>query len=779
MATITTEEAQKKKDTDCVYFLASPLTCKKGNECEFRHSESARNNPRDCWYWLSGSCLNANCAFRHPPLEALPEVESAAGARSRVPCYYFNLGYCAKGDKCPFMHSLPIAPVTENIVKGLKPNASKTEPLDSQTSANKGNGLIACKGSLEFSEAPSDAPLQRPNQEVKDIAVPAENTIIEGSDSSMPARSRSHYNTSLDRPKQLAVLNGRINEVHSSDKYLHQDAQQVEEEPLCESQPGDDGLGQEASGEEHVHDGSESEEMWEESSFDVLVDDGGTDQLIYADDLDYINQYDALVELAGSADGFVDFDYDHVGAYGQYYDAEYDLTGYDAYEQQLIYEQLGSYDPEEGMQSVVDFNNRQGQGILPRDRRAVSFDGEVRPPNFGSNDLRNHIVKRRRAEKTQKYGDDGNRRRRQGNGPYHNRRHQDGHFKQQEGSARRHMSPQSGSRSHRQYFGRGEPSGGRQFHGRYVEPSGIKRPFRDMVSDHEEMCVERSSSKKFKGTNDVFRFRGRKERARPALTAVDEALGSRGYPLNKKMESRKEDSSFAGPKSLAQIKAEKLKASTEACPIGQLESGTEINGSFDAFSRNHRSQIRGKTPQQFCKEPGFKDSGRSSKPLRSTDSDFEGPKPLSVILKQKRRGEIEPECRDQRYETSDGVRVVSKSSSYSAITRDPPSNVPLHDANFSTFQDSNKSSIAESVDYDHRSFRERRSELQNMVSLTAFPTNSTGRDHADVHSSKVGRDIDSNFVTEDGMDMEDSVMEDVDFDDEEDDFAKKLGGFFS
>ena len=37
-----------------------------GADCEYRHSEIARLNPRDCWYWLSGDCVNPTCAFRHP-----------------------------------------------------------------------------------------------------------------------------------------------------------------------------------------------------------------------------------------------------------------------------------------------------------------------------------------------------------------------------------------------------------------------------------------------------------------------------------------------------------------------------------------------------------------------------------------------------------------------------------------------------------------------------------------------------------------------------------------
>ncbi|CAI8584122.1 unnamed protein product [Vicia faba] len=37
-----------------------------GVECDYRHNEIVRLNPRDCWYWLSVNCLNLTCAFRHP-----------------------------------------------------------------------------------------------------------------------------------------------------------------------------------------------------------------------------------------------------------------------------------------------------------------------------------------------------------------------------------------------------------------------------------------------------------------------------------------------------------------------------------------------------------------------------------------------------------------------------------------------------------------------------------------------------------------------------------------
>ncbi|CAN6245496.1 unnamed protein product [Urochloa humidicola] len=118
------EEARRRRSTDCIYFLASPLTCKKGGDCEFRHSDAARMNPRDCWYWFNGNCANPKCSFRHPPLDNLlgapttprapqqpaPQVSVPAQAhgsipaKQGVPCYYFQKGMCAKGDRCAFSH---------------------------------------------------------------------------------------------------------------------------------------------------------------------------------------------------------------------------------------------------------------------------------------------------------------------------------------------------------------------------------------------------------------------------------------------------------------------------------------------------------------------------------------------------------------------------------------------------------------------------------------------------------------------------------------------------
>ncbi|KAI7746945.1 hypothetical protein M8C21_005918 [Ambrosia artemisiifolia] len=130
LAPLTEEEEFLKRNTDCVYFLASPLTCKKGSECEYRHSDIARVNPRDCYYWLNGNCLNPKCAFRHPPLDGLlgAEVPGPVGpavpqapVKQGVACIFFQKGYCLKGHFCPFLHGPP------NVVNnsGVQPTPPK------------------------------------------------------------------------------------------------------------------------------------------------------------------------------------------------------------------------------------------------------------------------------------------------------------------------------------------------------------------------------------------------------------------------------------------------------------------------------------------------------------------------------------------------------------------------------------------------------------------------------------------------------------------------------
>ncbi|MFS8027862.1 putative transcription factor C3H family [Helianthus anomalus] len=169
-STAPEEDELLKRNTDCVYFLASPLTCKKGSECEYRHSDIARVNPRDCWYWLNGNCLNPKCAFRHPPLDGLlgsdvstpkgpPAPAPYATPKQGVACIFFQKGYCLKGHLCPFLHGPsnsinnkptqpgPAIPVTEppktvqqvSVRKPVEfqPSQGKQPPLPTRNGVDK------------------------------------------------------------------------------------------------------------------------------------------------------------------------------------------------------------------------------------------------------------------------------------------------------------------------------------------------------------------------------------------------------------------------------------------------------------------------------------------------------------------------------------------------------------------------------------------------------------------------------------------------------------------
>ncbi|KAJ0837665.1 putative transcription factor C3H family [Helianthus annuus] len=190
-STAPEEDELLKRNTDCVYFLASPLTCKKGSECEYRHSDIARVNPRDCWYWLNGNCLNPKCAFRHPPLDGLlgsdvstpkgpPAPAPYATPKQGVACIFFQKGYCLKGHLCPFLHGPsnsinnkptqpgPAIPITEppktvqqvSVHKPVEfqPSLGKQPPLPTRNGVDKKIAPRAVVPPPVINEPPSNKP---------------------------------------------------------------------------------------------------------------------------------------------------------------------------------------------------------------------------------------------------------------------------------------------------------------------------------------------------------------------------------------------------------------------------------------------------------------------------------------------------------------------------------------------------------------------------------------------------------------------------------------------
>ncbi|BAT76374.1 Zinc finger CCCH domain-containing protein [Vigna angularis] len=261
------DEDSLKRNTDCVYFLASPLTCKKGAECEYRHNEIARLNPRDCWYWVSGQCLNPTCAFRHPPLDghtgvpapSEPAQISLPANKTMVPCYFFFNGFCNKGDKCSFLHGSDDSIFT---VKPVKNDNGSTDArnLENKTSSGNGTGVasVPTHQSLTIPKHLSDFKRQ-PKEKLqlsKNVKQQGDSLVISASEYKEAAVSRS------DSP-------------FPDDGFVHNVSH----------------LRTERSSEEQVNSQIEPEERWESSphspGFDVLVHNE-LENLGYEEDSEYL-----------------------------------------------------------------------------------------------------------------------------------------------------------------------------------------------------------------------------------------------------------------------------------------------------------------------------------------------------------------------------------------------------------------------------------------------------------------------------------------------------------
>ncbi|KAK7264949.1 hypothetical protein RJT34_32563 [Clitoria ternatea] len=362
------DEDLVKRNTDCVYFLASPLTCKKGSECEYRHNEIARLNPRDCWYWLSGHCLNPTCAFRHPPLDghtgvpvpSEPTQTSLPSNKTTVPCYFFFNGFCSKGDTCSFLHG------PDDSVFTVKPGKSDNESTDALSLENKASS----------------------GNRTGVVSTPAE----------------THFHRSLNAPKNFSdfKLQPKVHHQPPLPKNVKRQGDSQEkleyEEAIVtrsDSLLPDDGLvhnishDQSSEGQANSH--IDPEERWESSphspGFDVLVHDE-LDNLGYEEDSEYMPVLDR----------------DEQELNEQYLGYEYkDPVEYDSMcpEADILYEQE-TYD---GYQCLDrDFTCSNGRkvhtypkdiildSVLSRKRIRMSAEMDAYDKNL---DLRDHLRRRR------------------------------------------------------------------------------------------------------------------------------------------------------------------------------------------------------------------------------------------------------------------------------------------------------------------------------------------------------------------------------------------------
>lgn len=349
-ATLSAEEEALKRNTDCVYFLASPLTCKKGSECEYRHSEYARVNPRDCWFWLNGNCLNPKCSFRHPPLDGLlgtqvttPAASSLApsltptgptthtpynSGKQSVPCIFFQKGMCSKGDFCSFLH-------------GPKPNNNKPLQL-----------VTATSGTESQSQKKPSFSLGKCNQEQK---IPQIN-ISKSGEAVPQSKPVAKFETSLLK-----------NEV-GTDKSFQFTVNPEDELPRYRSAvvplPVTNGSSV------NFHNDKDADESLRESSpgFDVLVDDERGDS-------DYYHNDDRFGRPQGN-----DNEYDYNSMADVDSDIYRDPRGYDSYER---------------MQDHYGYEQRQRRASS--ERRLSGASHMDRRGQVDELDLRNRLSKHRKV----------------------------------------------------------------------------------------------------------------------------------------------------------------------------------------------------------------------------------------------------------------------------------------------------------------------------------------------------------------------------------------------
>ncbi|XP_031494883.1 zinc finger CCCH domain-containing protein 19-like [Nymphaea colorata] len=585
----TSEDEANKRNTDCVYFLASPLTCIKGADCEYRHSESARINPRDCWFWLNGNCLNPKCSFRHPPLDGFRGVSTNASAgpsqpslqpampaqaphytsapyhptsytsnKQKVPCYYFQKGLCLKGDKCPFMHG------SQPAGDSTLPQTSKTAPVSDPQFAKK---------TVNGTENPTSLQRNPPQAFALRAVEVAPIITADGKRGALPS-----VGNVVQKNKTPANVDDKP--IRSTQAATMVPSGSTSVKPR---------LRQSQSQDERFQNGKDVDECLGESSpgFDVLVDDD-LEEEYFDSDMErapghggrHLNSQREFDRMGSGTDTLGEFDEEHG-----------ELGPYDVYGRKQ--DQFGWEQSQAPMERVLERPSMSERRLSSREESPVQREGR---------DLRHRLSKRRRVNEPRAITSSNH------HGDLYRK---DDQFV--EDRYRRH------SRQENLQHSSTESSLGKRLHGRIKFPG---RPSPESSSEpHSDMELEQ---RKMRGRSSPSRaglHLGRireKVRGRTNEDIATEGSSFRGQAI--RSEERKADSlDFAGPKSLAELKSAKV-----------YETQEERNVVASASRQALKSQV----------VHGEGEKGVELRKCIIQDSNaslsFEGPKPLSEILKKKR-----------------------------------------------------------------------------------------------------------------------------------------------
>ncbi|PSS26839.1 Zinc finger CCCH domain-containing protein [Actinidia chinensis var. chinensis] len=692
-APTSAEEEALKTNTDCVYFLASPLTCKKGAECEYRHSDIARVNPRDCWFWLNGSCLNPKCGFRHPPLDgllgtqvstpvgsSLPPSQSAAvtsaphnSGKQAVACIFFQKGLCLKGDRCPFLHA-------PNIANKVSQQPAAATVSEAPTLNKAFGGIEKCSqeqkvisvinnAKVPQSNIPKSADLLshgKPQAEVE-TAPPKNGVAI---DRYLPPPLDLDDQPPRYRPTNVPLAtNGnpmsrsnRLQQVHVPDDHddimNSRDADEFSREPS----PG----------------------------FDVIVDDELRDSEYYQNEEHYGRSSSRERRNLNSMN---DYDIGHYVDYDSMVDVDREVycdpCGYDSYERIQ-----GQYSREKRRAS----SERMLGGSSHLERR--------RHPRPESPDLRHHLSKQRRVNGLRSVISYAH---------AHDNCAKDQSYR---GPSRRdahHLPPNDSSVSNR-------------FRGRIKLPERSSSPVNGSdLHPEREMDRGRNWGRLSPGRPQVSIHQGRlrdRIKGRVQEDISNEGRSFRGLLMRDT--ASESNPNFAGPKSLAELK-----------------------GGKNAESKDH--QMKDRQSLSLGKRKYLENHQQSE-----SDFSFEGPKPLSEILKRKK----------------------------GAQTAVPESGLSYGNKEDITHKEETK-------DQDNLSLHRNKEETKSAVGLPPLPHNASELETEETvedHEPETydHRDGESDYEHVEGEDYNleeaenaEAEEEYLDDDDDGDDFAKKIGVMFS
>lgn len=706
------EEEALKRNTDCVYFLASPLTCKKGSECEYRHSEYARVNPRDCYFWLNGNCLNPKCGFRHPPLDGLFGTQASASAGSSlpsshmagapaihtpqntgkqgVPCIFFQKGLCLKGDRCAFLHGpnptgnkVMLPPSTE-LPPQKKPSVGQQKLIQEQK-IPQANFLKAVEVRAEAKSAPKQEIGPPRNGLGFERKLPPSKSL----DDELPK-----YKTTNISP----VVNGnssRFNRLHQSqvlDDHAFQNGKDADEF-LRESSPG----------------------------FDVLVDD----ELRNSDYYHGEDQYGRRGHEGRNLNPVDEYDMGHSADYNSVADIDRetyrDLRGFDTYERMQ-----GQYAWEQHRTS----SERMPVGPVHLECRGYSKTDS--PEINDESDLRYRLSNQRRVNGLR--------------------------------SVVSHDFVPANHAEERSYRGSSrrdsynlpahENAGSSRLRGRIKLPG--RSPNGSDLRVEREIERGRNRGRLSPGRSQIPSHQGRlrdRINARVEEEYSSEGRNLRGTRMRREMtDDRSTD--FAGPKSLAELKGTK---STE---------GAEVH-------LRKRKQLEDHQPSEG-------------------DLSFEGPMPLSEILKRKRGAEaavsgigissINKDDNNQK-ESKENLLGNSNNAAFAGIQGGLLS--IKHESNMQVLKDEEESKSATAVENTEVAVGQYSSQLPNPIETEdGMIVNDGMEDHeyeAEADDQGEGdyeyEQVDEGEYYEEGENAE--AEEECVEDEDGDDFAKKIGVMFS